>query len=194
MPDIFDTIAVNIDIWTMVFSLMMVGSLMVIGLKKGKSPIYIIMLMFVLNMMIYVAHANVNPVFAMILLTMPISAMVTYMMNINFLGTFGSENKIFMSYIIFYSTNFFLLSFINLSTNLFYSPISSQSASSFTSGCSLGFFVVDGIINCAFNIINRFLALFSFSTSVGIINVVLLIPFAYFMLKYVADYIRGKSS
>ena len=118
MPDIFDTIAVNIDIWTMVFSLMMVGSLMAIGLKKGKSPIYIIMLMFVLNMMIYVAHANVNPVFAMILLTMPISAMVTYMMNINFLGTFGSENKIFMSYIIFYSTNFFLLSFINLSTNL----------------------------------------------------------------------------
>lgn len=60
-----------------------------------------------------------------------------------------------------------------------------------TPSCSLGFIVIDGLLQCAFGYVSLFFALFTISSEFFIIQTIFIIPFIIILVLVVADLLRG---
>jgi len=57
--------------------------------------------------------------------------------------------------------------------------------------CDLGLVIIDGLLRCAWQWLQYFFSFFNLSTSIGILNTILLIPFLVFLIMYIIGVLRG---
>lgn len=95
-----------------------------------------------------------------------------------------SKYYIMIGYMVFYST---FLALQGLVGGTYISGI--KNPSSIT--CDLGLVILDGLLKCAWNWLQYFFSFFNISTTIGILNTVLLIPFLVFLVMYIIGVLRG---
>lgn len=103
----------------------------------------------------------------------------------------GSMKGIITKYnVIIWYTIFFLASQILL-VGFAVEVLTTQFETLSIPSCSLGLFILDGLLTCAFDFITLFFNLFTLSSDFLILEVLFIIPFLIALSLIVADLLRG---
>lgn len=176
----------TVDPISIMVSMAFFFAIIIIGMKKKENPIFLALANFFMLFTLFVAVGVMNSVFAYVLIFI-CSGILTKIVSDMFLGNFG-ESKIMLSYLVFLGSSLFFVNYANFTSTVFSGNIPAIT----TIACNLGLVIIDGLLNCAYQYLNYFLYIMFFSSSIGIVNVVLIVPFLYFMVKFIADWLRGR--
>jgi hypothetical protein len=190
-PDPFTTIFSNNYTLLIIASIMFSSTVIFVGAarKIKKIPMELFILNFVMFLGFFIQVVGGTNTDILIIMILGVAGLGTFLANKMFLGTHG-EDKIFLSYLIFFGLAFFFINFTALSTNLFIGSVPSPT----TQKCDVTWLniLTVGLI-CAFNMLYTIISpIFSFGSSLGIINIILVTPFGYFIGKYIIDWLRGR--
>jgi hypothetical protein len=59
--------------------------------------------------------------------------------------------------------------------------------------CTLGFIIIDGLFDCAWQYLQPLLIMFNLASSIGIFNTVIIIPYLLFLTYIIIELARGVS-
>jgi|SRR3972149_6160719 len=96
-----------------------------------------------------------------------------------------TKYNVLIGYTIFFAL--FQVLIIGFAGDVFSSEIEALT----TPTCSLGFIVIDGILQCAFDYISLFFNLFTIDTTIVIVELIFVIPFIISLALIVSDLLRG---
>ena len=182
MTDLLSTFIQSQDVMVLLIALGISMVFFYIGIKKKKMPIYTILVNFIFLLMLYVDVGTASKYFAFFTIIIE-SGLLTLVMNKVFLGVQG-EDKIFLSYVIFFATYISLLTFTQLSSNIFVGTLPTFQT------CSLSWNPLVSF-SCVINYIGFFTGMFSFSSPIQILNLTLFFPFLYLVIKMLLPTIVG---
>lgn len=184
----FNALVGSPDPMVLLISLAFFFGIMIVGFRKKQTPIYLAGLNFLMIFMIYVSIGTASSFWAMATVLIA-SGLMVVIANRTFLGNYGGETKIFISYLIFFMLTFTLFNYMNVSS-LIFGGVKSVSMNQ----CTLGLVIIDGLFLCGYNYLSMFWQFITFNSTISIINGVLITPFAYFIVKYMSDWLRGRGA
>lgn len=166
-----------------------------VGLRKKESPFLLALVNFVMVFTLFVSVGIGSSIFALVLI-FGCSFLLTKVITDMFLGQFG-ESKIMLSYITFFGITIFLINYANMTSSVFSANFPNPDILS-TGNCNFGnpnyITIIGQLIFCGFDYITFFGQMLFFSSDIGIVNVVLVLPFTYFIIKYTSDWLRGRGA
>lgn len=96
-----------------------------------------------------------------------------------------SKFDVLIGYTIFFVIFQFLI--LGIATDAFSSQVGNLTLPT----CSLGLIVIDGLLQCAFDYISLFFTLFTVSTTILIVELIVIVPFIIALALIIADLLRG---
>jgi hypothetical protein len=208
MTDILTALFGNIDSLSILiafcFPLGMVAVSMLKNLKLPSKLILLNFMMFFTALLLYGFQYNlgINPIFV-ILVAVTISGLGVTVANLLFLGNYGTENKIFLSYTIFLILTLFFVNQFNqpvITGNILQLPPPILPYVNIDTGNNLVNAIINFFANIPADIINGLNSVYSFfsvfftlTSTFGILNIVLFLPFFFFISKMLLDYWRGRN-
>ena len=194
MPDIITTIFTNNDFLAFLTILLIMvtwlGVTVIANKRKGtRIPSKLFILVTFLWVGMFITQGLLSPSYA-VLIIVALSGLITYFYNQIFFGQLGSEDKVFMSYLVFFiSMIFFQVGII--ATPVISGTFNSQSIEPCGLGGNFLTYIFD-LGSCAIRYLTVFINISSLSSSFAIINTIIVIPFVYFLVKYIFDWLRGR--
>jgi len=163
------------------------GTIIVIGKGKRIIPVKLFLLNFFVWLGLFINAGMTDAVYAMVYI-ITVAGLITYLYTKQFAEGQATYQKIFMSYIVFFAS---ITAFEGMA--LATSPVISADLPTVSNiECDLGYIVIDGLLKCGWSYLSLFFTLFSFSSSIGIINTILVVPFVFFVVLYILDWVRGR--
>ena len=185
MADIFTDFVANTDVMALMIALIFnAGALAMIAFKKRKMPVRFFALSVFFTIGLFVNQSLLSTIYIF-----AYCAFASVLMTVLYRKTFLSESSadkenIMMSYIVFFAILLFTQSLVG-------SEILRGALDLKPPVISTGLTFIDKFLIFAYNSFATLYALFSFSTTLGILNSVLLIPFVIFLITYLITKSRG---
>lgn len=179
------------DPLTLLVSFAFFFGIIYIGLKKKETPIFLALANFILVFTLYVGLGVASSIYGIIIIFAN-AFLLSKILGDHFLGTMGTESRIMISYIMFFAIAVFFINFANMTSSVFNANMNLKDLAPPTCDLALDVLIIGKIVFCGFSYLNFFIKMISFGSQIAIINTVLFIPFVYFIVKYIADWFRGK--
>jgi hypothetical protein len=162
--------------------------------KKKQIPTKLFLLMNFIWLGIFINAGMLDTSFAMVYIII-VSGLITYLYQKEFATGVGGYQKLILTYVIFLSS-VVLFEGLGIAT----SETLNASLNAPTFACSISSVDFLGIslpniftlFSCAWSGINIFISFFSFTSSIGIINTFIIVPFLLMLILYLIDWIRGR--
>jgi hypothetical protein len=181
------------DPLTLIVSFAFFFAIIYMGLKKKETPIFLALANFIMVFSLYVSLGVASSIYAIILIFAN-AFLLTRILVEHFLGTMGNESRIMVTYLMFFAICVFFINYANMTSSIFNSNMEVSKISPPTCDLSLDVLILGKIVFCGYSYLNFFVRMLSFGSQIAIVNVVLFIPFVYFIVKYLADWFRGRGA
>jgi hypothetical protein len=99
----------------------------------------------------------------------------------------GTKHMIFLGYTIF------LVTYFTISTGIGVTFLTGKMPYPAKPRCTFGLLLIDGLVDCAWQYLQPFFALFDLTSSIGIFNAIILVPYFLFLAYLIVEIIRGVS-
>lgn len=171
----------------LVINLGWLGTIIIIGKGKKSIPVKLFLLNFFIWLGLFINAGMTDILYAMIYI-ITVAGLITYIYAKQFAEGQATYQKIFISYMVFFASVTFFEG-LALAT----SPVISADIPAVTDiKCDLGLIVIDGLLRCGWGYLSLFFSFFTFSSSIGIINTILVVPFIIFVVLFILDWVRGR--
>ena len=191
MPELLTSIFTNSTFLSMLFisvisfiACFSVGFIK-IGRKNQDFNAEIFLFIILYGLSLFITSGLIDGFFGLLLAVMGSALIINLFYRQTILSNLGDEQQILLTYIIFITLTLFfegLIGFNVLSGNN-YQPTQIN--------CNLGNFILDGAFKCVYNSIQSLFSLFTFTSTVGFFNTVILSPMFIIIVFYVIKRLRG---